>query len=110
MNYSPDLDNAANRRFVAEYQKTYAMVPSAYAMASYDAAAVLDRALASIGADLTPVSLNAGIGRLGQIESPRGSWQFNQTRNPLQKWYLRQVRMDGSVLSNVLTAELTTLG
>ncbi len=110
MNYSPDLDNAANRRFAAEYQKAYAAVPSTFAMASYDAAAVLDRALASIGADLTPVSLNASIGRLGQIESPRGSWQFNQTRSPLQKWYLRQVRMDGSVLSNVLTAELTTLG
>jgi branched-chain amino acid transport system substrate-binding protein len=110
LNYSPDLDNAANRRFVAEYHKAFGTVPSTYAMASYDAAAVLDEAIAEAGGDLNPVSLNAAIGRLGQIDSPRGPWQFTQNRTPLQKWYLREVRPDGTVLSNVLTAELTTMG
>lgn len=110
MNYSPDLDNASNRRFVAQYQRAYGTTPSTYAMASYDAAAVIERAAVAAGADRSPVALNAAVGRLGQIESPRGSWQFNQTRTPVQRWYLRQVRPDGTVLSNVLTAELTTLG
>jgi branched-chain amino acid transport system substrate-binding protein len=110
LNYSPDLNNGANRRFVAEYQKLYNTVPSTYAMASYDAAAVLDEAIAEAGADLNPVSLNAAVGRLGQIDSPRGPWQFTQNRTPLQKWYLREVRPDGGVYSNVLTAELTTMG
>ncbi|WP_432833247.1 ABC transporter substrate-binding protein [Dactylosporangium sp. CA-092794] len=110
LNYSPDLDNAANRRFVADYQKAFGSVPSAYAMASYDAAAVLDKAISDATRNLDSFSLNAAIGRLGQIDSPRGGWQFTQTRTPLQRWYLRQVRNDGAVLSNVLTAELTTQG
>ncbi len=111
MNYSPDLDNAANRRFIADYQKAYGTIPSTYAMASYDAAAVLDKAIGDAAqGNLDSFSLNAAIGKLGQIDSPRGGWQFSQNRTPLQRWYLRQVRMDGALLSNVLTAELTTLG
>ncbi len=110
MNYSPDLDNPANRRFVADYQKAFQIVPSAYAVASYDAAMVIDKAIDGVETDLTAQSLNAALGRLGQVDSPRGPWQFTASRAPLQKWYLRQVRKDGMVLSNVLTAELTTLG
>lgn len=110
MNYSPDIDNTTNRRFVTDYQKAYTLIPSTYAMASYDAAAVLDKAIAGVTGDLTPVTLNAAIGRLGQIESPRGSWQFSQNRTPQQTWYLRKVQPDGNVLSNVLAAELTTMG
>ncbi|MET7395468.1 ABC transporter substrate-binding protein [Dactylosporangium sp. NPDC005572] len=110
MNYSPDLDNATNRRFVADYQKAFGTIPSTYAMASYDAAAVLDKAIGDATRNLDSFTLNAAIGRLGQIDSPRGGWQFSQSRTPLQRWYLRQVRADGAVLSNVLTAELKTLG
>ncbi|GGM11185.1 ABC transporter substrate-binding protein [Dactylosporangium sucinum] len=110
MNYSPDLDNATNRRFIADYQKAFGTIPSSYAMASYDAAAVLDKAIGDATRNLDSFTLNAAIGRLGQIDSPRGGWQFSQSRTPLQRWYLRQVRADGAVLSNVLTAELTTLG
>ena len=93
------------------YQKSYGTIPSTYAMASYDAAAVLDKAIADASQpNLDSFSLNAAIGKLGQIDSPRGGWQFTATRTPLQRWYLRQVRNDGAVLSNVLTAELSTRG
>ncbi|HZN77323.1 MAG TPA: ABC transporter substrate-binding protein [Micromonosporaceae bacterium] len=110
MNYAIDLDNAANRAFAAEFQKNNDRGPTTYAMASYDAAAVLDKAIALAGRDLDRISLNLALGQVGQIDSPRGAWQFNQTRTPQQKWYLRQVRMDGTVLSNTLVSELTTLG
>lgn len=110
MNYAPDLDNAANRSFAAEYQKAFDQTPTTYAMASYDAAAVLDKAITLAGTDLTAQSLNTWITRVGQIDSPRGSWQFNQNRTPQQKWYLREVKPDGTLLSNVLVTELTTLG
>jgi branched-chain amino acid transport system substrate-binding protein len=116
MNYSADLDNSANRRFASEYQRAYGTGPTAYAMASYDAATVLDKALALIDGELTGETLNSAIGRVGQISSPRGDWQFNQTRSPLQKWYLRQVRADGTdtankpVLANLVISELATIG
>jgi branched-chain amino acid transport system substrate-binding protein len=109
LNYSPSLNNGANRTFVAEYQKAYNGPPSTYAMASYDAASVLDKAVHMAGADLSPQSINAALGQVGQIDSPRGSWQFNQSRTPLQQWYLRQVRNDGNVLSNMVLSDLATL-
>jgi branched-chain amino acid transport system substrate-binding protein len=111
MNYSPDLDNTANRRFASEYARLHQNSPTTYAMASYDAAAVLDKALSLVDAELSGETLNAAIGRVGQVSSPRGDWQFNQTRSPLQKWYLRQVRVDGNeVLANTTISELATLG
>jgi branched-chain amino acid transport system substrate-binding protein len=111
MNYSSDLDNDANRRFASAYQKAYNSIPTAYAMASYDAALVLDKAIGSVGTgELTPQTVNLALGRIGSIDSPRGSWQFNQNRTPLQTWYLRQVRQDGAILSNTVLSPLTSLG
>ncbi|GIJ29017.1 branched chain amino acid ABC transporter substrate-binding protein [Micromonospora qiuiae] len=110
LNYSADLNNAANRRFASAYRKKHNVSPTTYAMASYDAANVLDQAIRLAGPTLTPQQVNLALGRIGQIDSPRGVWQFNQPRTPQQKWYLREVQRDGQVLSNVLVNELATLG
>ncbi|GIJ78951.1 ABC transporter substrate-binding protein [Micromonospora phaseoli] len=110
LNYSADLNNAANRRFASAYRKKHNVSPTTYAMASYDAAKVLDQAIRLAGPAPTPQQVNLALGRIGQIDSPRGAWQFNQPRTPQQKWYLREVQRDGQVLSNVLVSELATLG
>ncbi len=114
LNYASDLDNPANRIFVNAYQKAYTALPTTFSMASYDAAAVLDRAIALAGAngkDVTSKSINDAIPKVGQIDSPRGPWQFSATsQSPVQKWYLREVRDDGRTLSNAMVSELTTIG
>lgn len=110
MNYSADLDNAANRRFVEAYEGRYGAAPTTYAMASYDAAQVLDKAIADAGDELTSESLNEAIGRVGEIDSPRGSWRFNEIGTPIQTWYLREVREVDGELSNQVVEELGTLG
>jgi branched-chain amino acid transport system substrate-binding protein len=113
LNYSPDLDNAANRTFVAEWSARHDRTPTVFAADSYDAAQVLDKAIAAIPAEqeVTPAALNEAIAGLGQIDSPRGTWQFNaETHAPIQKWYLREVTRDGGQLSNVVVADLATLG
>lgn len=110
LNYSADLNNAANRRFAAAFRKAHGSTPTTYAMASYDAAQVLDKGIRLAAKDLSPLQLNLALGKVGQIDSPRGPWQFNQPRYPQQKWYLRRVQPDGQVLSNVLIGELATLG
>lgn len=110
LNYSADLSNAANRRFASAYRKIYNVSPTTYAMASYDAAQVLDKAIRASGNEVTPQQVNLALGKIGQIDSPRGPWQFNQSRTPQQKWYLRRVQRDGRLLSNALVSELATLG
>ena len=111
LNYSPDLDNAENRSFVAAWKADHDGPPTTYAMASYDAAAVLDKAIAAAGENPTPEDINKAIAGLGQIDSPRGAWQFSKTtHSPVQKWYLRQVRQDGRALSNTVVGDLATVG
>jgi branched-chain amino acid transport system substrate-binding protein len=111
LNYSPDLDNPANREFVAAWSERYDRVPTTFAMASWDAALVLDQAIGRIEGEVTPADINTAIGELGQIDSPRGMWQFSETtHSPIQPWYLREVRYDGPVLTNVLVEPLATVG
>ncbi|GHJ12373.1 MULTISPECIES: ABC transporter substrate-binding protein [unclassified Micromonospora] len=110
LNYSADLNNTANRVFASAYRKTFNTSPTTYAMASYDAALVLDKAIRLTGGNVSPQQVNLALGTIGQVDSPRGPWQFNQPRTPQQKWYLRKVQLDGRMLSNVVTNELATLG
>jgi branched-chain amino acid transport system substrate-binding protein len=111
LNYSPDLDNAANRSFTAAWRARHDSAPTTYAMASFDAGAVLDRAIGAAGDNPTSDAINNAIAGIGQIDSPRGTWEFSRTTHaPVQKWYLRQVRPDGRALSNTVVESLLTLG
>jgi branched-chain amino acid transport system substrate-binding protein len=113
LNYSPDLAHEANRTFVAEWSARHDRVPTVFAADSYDAAQVLDQAIAAIpaGEPVTGTRLNEAIAGLGQLDGPRGTWQFNpDTHAPVQKWYLREVARDGGQLSNVVIEDLATLG
>lgn len=110
MNYSADLDNEANQEFVAAYTEAYDMAPTTYAMASYDAAAVLDQAIEGAGDEVTRETVNAAIAEVGEIDSPRGTWRFNDIGTPIQMWYLREVtEVDGELVNTVVT-ELVELG
>lgn len=112
LNYSSDLDNPTNRAFAAAYQSAYSLLPTTFAMATYDAAAVLDKAIAAAAAtgEVTGESINRAMAGIGQIDSPRGTWLFSTDHTPVQRWYLREVRHDGRALSNVVVQDLMTLG
>lgn len=110
MNYSADLDNEVNQQFVEDYQAKTDALPTTYAMASYDAAQVLDKAIEDAGDDLTRETLKDAIGNVGAIDSPRGQWEFNDIGTPRQTWYLREVQQDGDNLVNVVTDELGEFG
>jgi branched-chain amino acid transport system substrate-binding protein len=49
------------------------------------------------------------VASLGQIDSPRGIWQFSTNHSPVQKWYLRRVQPDGRTLTNSLVQDLEIL-
>ena len=110
LNYTPDLDNPANRGFVDAWRARHNTLPTTYAMASWDAALVLDKAIAAAGDLPTPQLVDAAMATLGQLDSPRGSWQFSTRHAPVQKWYLRRVQTDGRTLTNALIQDLDTLG
>jgi branched-chain amino acid transport system substrate-binding protein len=111
MFYAPDIDNEPNRRFVTTFHLAHGKQPSSYALAGYDGASVLAKAAALVrDAEPSGVAINTAFSRLGQIDSPRGTWTFNINRSPQQKWYLRRLHYDGMVPANLLDADLTVLG
>ncbi len=110
LSYTPDLDIATNRAFVTEFTKRFDTAPRPLDVAGYDAAAVLDRAIAAAGPDPSGEAVNAQIGKIGAVDSPRGAWRWSLDHTPVQTWYLRQVATDGRGRANVLVKSLTALG
>ena len=70
LNYSADLTNAANRVFAAAYRKAHGVSPTTYAMASYDAAQVLDKAIQLAGDNPTAAADQPDAGQSGPGRQP----------------------------------------
>jgi branched-chain amino acid transport system substrate-binding protein len=102
LHYSTELDNPANKAFREAYQAKYNAIPTVYAVQTWDAANVLNRALRNASA-LDGDSLSGALASVGAIDdSPRGSWTFDG-QNPKQTFYLRKVeRKDGGLVNTVV--------
>jgi len=109
LHYSSALDNPANRAFAQAYRDAYGEEPTTFAMQTWDAANVLDRALATAGA-LDGDSVSAALAGIGTVDdSPRGPWTF-EGQSPQQSMYLRTVEQDGDQLVNAVVADLGVSG
>jgi branched-chain amino acid transport system substrate-binding protein len=104
LHYSDQLDNPTNQRFVADYTSKYGDAPTVYAVQAYDAAAVLDQALAKgTGGD----AIVEGLKGIGEIDSPRGPWRFDDGHGPDQIYYLRTTEEQGGRIVNAVVRPLT---
>jgi branched-chain amino acid transport system substrate-binding protein len=104
LHYSDQLDNPTNDRFVADYSARYGDSPTVYAVQAYDAAAVLDQALAK-GA--TGDAVVEGLKGIGEIDSPRGTWRFTDGHGPDQVYYLRTTEEQDGRIVNAIVRPLT---
>lgn len=96
-NWAPDMDNPANTAFVDAYIEKYGAVPGTYAMQAYDAAQLINSAVAKVGGDLTDrAALHAAI-KEADFDSPRGDFSFGSNNFPIQDFYLVEAvkREDG---------------
>lgn len=92
--WSPDLDNAVNKRFVADFEKTYGRLPSMYASQGYDAALLLDGALKADPKAATDREALRKALRSAPFESVRGAFAFNNNQYPVQTYYMREVALN----------------
>lgn len=109
LHYSAELDNPANQEFVKAYTAKVSKPPTVYAMQTWDAAALLDRAVNGASA-LDGDTLAKRLEGLGEIaDSPRGAWSFDQ-RSPKHTIYLREVTPKGGGFVNAVKEELGSFG
>ncbi len=93
--WSPDLDNAANQRFVSDFEASYGRIPSLYASQGYDAALLIDAAVKAVDGNIEDGEAFRAALQSANFDSVRGAFQFNRNHFPVQNFYLRQVTKDG---------------
>ncbi|ADD28874.1 ABC transporter substrate-binding protein [Meiothermus ruber] len=85
-----ELNNPINQRFVEDFRKTYNRTPTLYASQGYDAALLLDAAIKAVGGDLSKKD-ELRKAMLAGFNSTRGPLRFSPNGYPIQNYYLRQV-------------------
>jgi branched-chain amino acid transport system substrate-binding protein len=93
-NWAHDLDNAENKRFVADFQKDYGRLPSLYASLGYDAAMMMDAAVRDVKGKLDDKATLRKALEAKRFKSVRGEFTFNTNHNPIQNYYLRVIGKD----------------
>lgn len=93
--WAHDLDNAANRKFVADFEKEYKRIPSLYASQGYDAALLMDAAVRDTKGKLDDKAAVRKALEAAKFASVRGKFRFNSNHYPVQDYFLRVVRKDG---------------
>jgi len=89
--WSPDLENAENERFVQSFESKYGRIPSNHAAQGYDAAALLDSAIAKVAGDVTDKKSFGAALTEAKFKSVRGPFRFNNNHFPIENFYLLEV-------------------
>ena len=106
--YSHDLDNAANQAFVAAFVEEYGRKPSLYASQGYDAAMLLDSAIAKVGGNVADTDAFRAALEAADFTSVRGAFKFGPNHHPVQDIYVREVVKDGEGVTNKLVGKVFT--
>jgi branched-chain amino acid transport system substrate-binding protein len=89
--WTHDLDNAANRNFVAAFRAAYDRTPTLYASQGYDAARLIASALKAVNGDLSDLDAFRNALRRADFSSVRGDFRFGSNQHPVQDIYVREV-------------------
>ena len=92
--WAHDLDNAANKRFVADFQKEYGRLPTLYASQGYDAAQLMNAAVRDVKGEVEDKDALRKALQAAKFDSVRGSFKFNTNQFPIQDYYLRVIGKD----------------
>jgi branched-chain amino acid transport system substrate-binding protein len=94
------LDTTENRRFVAAFEARFKRTPSEYAATAFDAANLLDAALAKVNGESIDAKALAGAVKAagGEFKSVRGPFRFNNNNLPIQNYYVFEAAKDAGRL------------
>jgi branched-chain amino acid transport system substrate-binding protein len=104
LTWAPNMDNPANKKFVSEYEAAYNAVPASYAMQAYDAAMLINSAVAAVKGNLADQNAVRAALKKAAFTSVRGPFKFNVNGYPIEDFYLTKVakRADGKYETQVV--------
>jgi branched-chain amino acid transport system substrate-binding protein len=89
--WSPDFSNAANQKFMTEFQKEYSRIPTLYASQGYDAAQLISAGVRDVKGNLDNREALRKALKAARFDSVRGPFKFNTNQYPIQNYYVRVV-------------------
>jgi len=92
--WAHDMDNAANKKFVADFQKEYGRLPSLYASQGYDAAQLMGAAVRDVKGKIEDGDALLKALKTAKFDSVRGAFKFGNNQYPVQDYYLRVITKD----------------
>ncbi|MBU4611690.1 ABC transporter substrate-binding protein [Achromobacter sp. GG226] len=101
--WAPDFDNAASREFVQAFEQKYGRIPSNYAAQSYDAARLLDSALAKVKGNVSDKPAFMAALKAADFASVRGDFAFGNNHFPIQSMHVMEVAKDAQGRSSLKT-------
>ena len=103
--WNHDLDNAANKAFVAGFAAKYDRQPTVYASQGYDTARLIASALrATDGKVLDDMGGFRTALEVADFDAVRGPFKFNNNHHPIQNWYGREVVEENGAFRNKITS------
>ena len=94
--WDPSMDNAANKRFVADFKAKHGTYPSFYAAQSYDAIMLIASAVEAVGGDMSDKDAVRAALMAANFDSVRGKFKFGANHMPVQDFVLREVVADAN--------------
>jgi branched-chain amino acid transport system substrate-binding protein len=106
LQWSADLPNAENKKFVADFQAKFKTEPSFYAAQTYDAANLVASAVTAVKGDFANKDAVKAALEKANFKSVRGGFKFNTNHFPIQNYYMLEVVKAGEnySLKTVATA------
>jgi branched-chain amino acid transport system substrate-binding protein len=100
-----DLPNEPNKKFVADYKAKYKTGPSFYGAQAYDAAGLINSAVAAVKGDTGKKEDMRKEMEKANFKSVRGNFKYGNNHMPIQNFYLQDVVKQGDdfVLKTVST-------
>ena len=92
--WSPDLDNAQNKKFVSSFKEKYGSYPSFYAAQSYDTVFLIKSAVEAVNGDLSDMDGMRAAMEKADYPSVRGKHSYGKNHFPIQNFYLREAVAD----------------
>ena len=105
LHYADDLDIPENKAFRAAFEQAYKIPPDVYAVGGWDAMQLLDAGLKAVGGDVSKRdALCAAMGK-ATFKSPRGPFRLSASHNPIQNFYLRELKGGKNVLIKTVATD-----
>ena len=111
MQWSPDFDNPANKKFVADFLAENGRYPSFYAAQAYDAINLINSGVVAVKGNLKDKDGLRAEFKKANYNSVRGAYTYGNNNFPVQNFYQREVveGADGKWVQKVTTTVFKSL-